>query len=194
MLFAFGESALAFASVYFVTSALLVYSVGVFVAASGRGSVRDSLVGVFKVPAVWAVAAALLTLTFHWTVPPPVMRPVSLLGDAAIPSCCWCSARSWNVTRGQSIRRSRQRRRALAGRGAGHMPSRSRRSPEGLEGAARQAAIVEASMPAAVATTVLALCSSSWMRICRPAWCCFSTLLSPFTLVLLIAYLKGAVG
>src|SRR5215471_2959747 len=38
VLFAFGRDALAFASVYFVTSAITVYTVGVFVAASGGRS------------------------------------------------------------------------------------------------------------------------------------------------------------
>ncbi|MFN7985066.1 MAG: AEC family transporter [Vicinamibacterales bacterium] len=63
----------------------------------------------------------------------------------------------------------------------------------GLEGAARQAAIVEASMPAAVATTVLALQFELDANLATSV-VLFSTLLSPFTLVLLIAYLKGAVG
>jgi predicted permease len=59
----------------------------------------------------------------------------------------------------------------------------------GLVGAARQAAIIEASMPAAVITTVLALefdldteFSTSVVLL--------STLLSPLTLVFLIAYLQ----
>jgi predicted permease len=59
----------------------------------------------------------------------------------------------------------------------------------GLAGAARQASIIEASMPSAVVTTVLALefdldagFSTSVVM--------FSTLLSPFTLVFLIAYLQ----
>ena len=49
VLFAFGREALAFASVYFVASAILVYTVGVFVAASGRGNVRTALTRVLGV-------------------------------------------------------------------------------------------------------------------------------------------------
>jgi malate permease and related proteins len=59
----------------------------------------------------------------------------------------------------------------------------------GLSGAARSAAIVLASMPAAVVTTVLALefdLDSSFVT----SVVFISTLLSPLTLVLLIAYLK----
>ena len=62
-------------------------------------------------------------------------------------------------------------------------------SPRSRTGAAKQAAIIEASMPAAVMTTVLALefnldaeFSTSLVFV--------TTLLSPVTLVLLIAYLQ----
>jgi predicted permease len=59
----------------------------------------------------------------------------------------------------------------------------------GLTGAARQAAIIEASMPAAVATTVLAL-QYDLDPTFSTSVVMFSTLLSPFTLVALIAVLK----
>src|SRR2546429_4707773 len=58
VLFAFGRDALAYASVYFVVSAIVVYTLGVFVAASGHGNVRQALAGIVRVPAVYAVAAA----------------------------------------------------------------------------------------------------------------------------------------
>jgi len=192
VLFAFGESALAFASVYFVTSALLVYSVGVFVAASGRGSVRDSLLGVFKVPAVWAVAAALLVLSLHLSVPLPVLRPISLLGDAAIPVMLL-------VLGAQLERHTRPEHPAAVASAVAlslviaPVMAFGLATALGLEGPARQAAIVEASMPAAVATTVLALQFELDANLSTSV-VLFSTLLSPFTLVLLIAYLKGAVG
>src|SRR5262252_2108695 len=51
ILFAFGSEALAHASVYFVTSAILVYTVGVFIAASSHQSVGRTLAGILKVPA-----------------------------------------------------------------------------------------------------------------------------------------------
>jgi predicted permease len=59
----------------------------------------------------------------------------------------------------------------------------------GLSGASRQAAIVLASMPAAVVTTVLALefdLDSSFVT----SVVFLSTILSPVTLVFLIAYLR----
>src|SRR5262245_42084711 len=85
VLFAFGQEALAFASVYFVTSAILIYTAGILVAASGHGSVRLAMTRLFKVPAIYAVTAAVIVLGTHTTVPAAVMRPVGLLSDAAIP-------------------------------------------------------------------------------------------------------------
>ena len=189
ILFAFGESALAFASVYFVTSALLVYSVGVFVAASGRGSMRDSLRGLFQVPALWAVAAAVVVLSMHLSVPLPVMRPISLLGDAAIPVMLL-------VLGAQLERHTRPEHPAAVASAVtlslvcAPILAFALAALLGLEGPARQAAIVEASMPAAVATTVLALQFDLDANLSTSV-VLFSTLLSPFTLVLLIAYLSG---
>jgi predicted permease len=52
-LFAFGQESLAFASVYFVTSAIMVYTFGVLVAAKpGEGTTRSALVRMTRVPAV----------------------------------------------------------------------------------------------------------------------------------------------
>ena len=59
----------------------------------------------------------------------------------------------------------------------------------GLSGVARQVAIVGASMPAAVITTVLALEFDLDPSFATSA-VFLSTILSPFTLVLLIAYLQ----
>ena len=45
ILFAFGQEALSYASVYFATSAIIVYTVGVFIAASSRSSFGRSFLG-----------------------------------------------------------------------------------------------------------------------------------------------------
>src|SRR5205085_8602945 len=83
--FAFGAEALSHAAVYFVTSSVLVYTVGVLLAASGRRSLRRALFGAARVPAMYAVGVAAVILWLHVTVPPPIERPIQLLGDAALP-------------------------------------------------------------------------------------------------------------
>ncbi|MBM4195434.1 MAG: hypothetical protein FJ202_13820, partial [Gemmatimonadetes bacterium] len=85
VMFAFGREALTHASVYFVTSSILMYTAGVFLAASGRRTLRESLVGIARVPAVWGVLAAAVVMIGGLQVPEPLMRPVSLLTDASLP-------------------------------------------------------------------------------------------------------------
>jgi predicted permease len=174
--------------VYFVTSAILIYTCGVFVAASGRGSVRSALFGIARVPAVYAVIAAVAVLATGATVPLAVMRPVGLLNDAAIPVML--------LVLGMQLERATMPARPAAVAAAVGLSlvvapilAFVLAATLGLAGAARQAAIIEASMPAAVITTVLALEFDV-----APAFVTStvftSTLLSPLTLTPLIAYLR----
>ena len=188
VLFAFGKDALAFASVYFVTSAILIYTAGVLVAASGHGSVRVALTRLFKVPAVYAVTAAVIVLATHTTVPEMVMRPIELLSNAAIPIML--------LVLGMQLERAAMPKHPAAVAAAvtlslvvAPLIAFGLSAVLGLTGAARQAAIIEASMPAAVITTVLAL-EFNLDAAFSTSVVFFTTLLSPITLVLLIAYLQ----
>ena len=188
VLFAFGRDALAFASVYFVTSAILIYTAGILVAASGNGSVRTALTRLFKVPAVYAVTAAVIVLAPGTTVPPAVMRPIGLLSDAAIPIML--------LVLGMQLERATLPKHPAAVGAAvtlslvvAPLLAFGLTALLGLTGAARQAAIIEASMPAAVITTVLAL-EFDLDAGFSTSVVFFTTLLSPITLVALIAYLQ----
>jgi predicted permease len=188
VLFAFGKDALAFASVYFVTSAILIYTAGILVAASGHGSVRVALTRLFKVPAVYAVTAAIIVLATGATVPAAIMRPVGLLSDAAIPVML--------LVLGMQLERAVVPKHPVAVGAAvvlslvvAPLIAFGLAALLGLTGAARQAAIIEASMPAAVITTVLAL-EFNLDAGFSTSVVFFTTLLSPITLVLLIAYLQ----
>ena len=188
VLFAFGREALSFASVYFVTSAILIYTAGILVAASGHGSVRLALARLLKVPAIYAVTAAVIVLSTHATVPTAIMRPIGLLSDAAIPIML--------LVLGMQLERAVVPKHPLAVAAAVVLSLVVAPSIAfgltwllGLTGAARQAAIVEASMPAAVITTVLAL-EFDLDAAFSTSVVFFTTLLSPITLVLLIAYLQ----
>ena len=188
VLFAFGRDALAFASVYFVTSAILIYTAGILVAASGHGSVRLALTRLFKVPAIYAVTAAIIVLSTHTTVPPAVMRPIGLLSDAAIPIML--------LVLGMQLERAVMPKHPMAVGAAvvlslvvAPLIAFGLSAALGLTGAARQAAIIEASMPAAVITTVLAL-EFDLDAGFSTSVVFFTTLLSPITLVVLIAYLQ----
>jgi predicted permease len=84
-LFAFGEEALAHASVFFVTSAILTYTAGVIIASLGSMSFSQALAGLLRVPAVYAVLFALVFNQLGWSLPLPFDRAVTILAEAAIP-------------------------------------------------------------------------------------------------------------
>src|SRR6185295_14635663 len=82
VLFAFGPDALSYGTVYFVVGSLMTYTVGVFLAAAGRGDARRAVAGVVRVPAIHGVAAAAVVVATGLKLPLLVMRPISLLSDA----------------------------------------------------------------------------------------------------------------
>jgi predicted permease len=187
-LFAFGRDALTRATIYFVTSSVLMYTVGVFLASSGRRNVREALAGVFKIPAVYGVIAAAIVVATRTTLPAPVMRPIELLSNAALPVMM--------LVLGMQLERAAIPERPLLVVMATVLTlvvtpllALGLTQVMGLSGAARQAAVIEASMPTAVVTTILAL-----EYEIAPAFVTgtvfLSTLLSPFTVTLLIAFLK----
>jgi predicted permease len=188
VLFAFGNEALSHATVYFVTTSMLTYTFGVVIAAAGRRSIPQALRGITRVPTIYAVAAAFLVLVSGISVPVAVLRPVSLLGDATLPVMI--------LVLGMQLERASVAPRpgvvaAAVGLSLAVAPliALSLASLLGLSGPSRQAGVLLASMPAAVVTTILALEFDV-----APAFVTnvvfASTLLSPFTLTPLIAYLR----
>jgi predicted permease len=167
---------------------MLTYTFGVFIAAAGRRSLPQALRGIARVPTIYAVAAAGLVLASGVSVPVAVMRPVSLLGDATLPIMIL-------VLGMQLERASVAPRPGVVAAAVGlslvvaPMIALALAGFLGLSGPARQAGVLLASMPAAVVTTILALEFDV-----APAFVTnvvfVSTVLSPFTLTPLIAYLR----
>ena len=189
-LLAFGREALTFASVYFVSSAIFSYTGGVLLAASGRRSIAQALAGIARVPAVYGAAAAAIVMGFGLHVPDAVARPITLLSDAALPMMVLVLGMqlervTWPERPDMVVAASLLSLVAtpLAAFGVAHLL--------GLKGAALQAGVLQASMPTAVVTTILALefdVSPNFVT----SVVCVTTLLSPLTLTLLIAYLKAS--
>lgn len=188
VLFTFGEDALVFATIYFVTSAVLTYTVGVLVAGSSHQSLVQTLTRALKVPMIYGAVAAGLLVAFAVPVPTLVMRPVSLLSDATVPMMLLVLgmqlAEAGRPTTLPVVGSATVVRLfiapVLAFAGADLV---------GLSGAARQAAILQASAPAAVLTTILAIEYAAAPRFVTSV-VVTSTLLSPVTLSLLIAWLQ----
>ena len=185
--FAFGQEALAYASVYFVTNAILINTVGVLIASLGHLNLKESLLGLLKVPATYAILVAMLMMRMGWQLPTPLVRTISLAANAAIPVML--------VLLGLELQRAEWTRnvRALS-IGAvlrllvGPFVGMGLSSLFGLDNAARQAGITEAAMPSAVLTTVLA--SEYYLDTSLVTAIVFTTtLLSPLTLTPLLLYL-----
>jgi predicted permease len=190
VLFAFGPDALAHASAFFVTGSVLTYTVGVFVAASGRRSMQQALGGVLRVPAIYAVAAAALVLATGASLPLAIARPISMLGDAAIPMMI--------LVLGMQLERATVPERPAAVAAAvlvslviAPLVALCLTAALGVTGPARQAAVCLASTPVAVITTILSLEFDVAPAFVTSA-VLISTLLSPFTLTPLIAYLQAS--
>jgi predicted permease len=186
-LFAFGEVALAHASLYFATMAALSYTFGVFVASSGSLSAGLAVKNLLKLPAIYAVLLAVLINSLGWRLPLPVVRSLETLSGASIPALL--------VLIGVQLHRARWSSQFWAMGLANGM--RLLVSPLlalglaavfGIRGAAYQAGVSEAAMPTAIVTTVLATeyeVEPTFVTACVV----LSTLLSPLTLTPLLAYL-----
>ncbi len=80
-LFAFGAEGLSHQVIYMTVNAVLLYTVGVAIASRGRGGWRQ----VFRLPLVYATAVGLVLALTGTRLPPVLERPVTMLGDTAIP-------------------------------------------------------------------------------------------------------------
>ena len=188
VLFAFGPDALVHATAYFVAGSVMTYTLGVFLAAAGRRSVRSALFGIAKVPVIYGVVVAAVVLVTGIPVPLAVTRPVGLLSEAALPMMIL-------VLGMQLERASLPDRPVLVAAAVGlslvvaPLVALGLASLLGVAGPGRQAGVVLASMPVAVVTTILALEFDVAPAFVTSA-VFVSTCLSPLTLTPLIAYLK----
>src|SRR5215212_6276005 len=83
--FAFGEQALSYAGIYFATTTLLFYTLGVFLASLGHMSFKQALLGLFRIPTMYAALLAVLINLWQIEIPVPVARAVELAANGTIP-------------------------------------------------------------------------------------------------------------
>src|SRR6185295_4453820 len=74
--FAFGQEALTYATIFFLTGSVATYIAGAFFAGSRRGNVAGVLDKIWRMPSLYGLALALVVLAMGVQVPEPVMRPV----------------------------------------------------------------------------------------------------------------------
>jgi predicted permease len=187
--FAFGETALAYATLFFVTNAVLTNTAGVVIISMGSTNFKKALSNLFKIPVLYALILAILVMSMGWRVPLPVDRTVKILGDASIPTLM--------VLIGVQFHSVKLKGKIIPLTLASVM--RLLVSPTlalglsaifGLYGPARQAVVLEAAMPAAVLNTVLATQFDTEPTFVTEV-VAVTTILSAFTLTPLLAYLGG---
>jgi predicted permease len=177
--FAFGENALAFAT----------NSVGVVIASSGTTNVVQAIKGLLRLPSIYGLLLGILVLRLDWELPSVLDRTVNLLADASIPSMLVLLGLQFvNLKLDGQVRplilvtAMRLLVAPLLALGLSRI--------FGLTGPAYQATILEAGMPTAVLTTVLATEFDSLPSFVTTA-VFVTTLLSPLTLTPLL-YILGA--
>jgi hypothetical protein len=185
--FAFGDDALAVASLFYVTTTILFNTVGVVIASLGHMDLKSALLGLFKVPVVYGVILALLIKGLHIQMPLPLSRTIEIAANGAIP--VMLILLGLELTR---IEWSHSFRAIGVGVFAklllGPVVGILLASLFGLEGHTRQGSVIEAAMPAAVATTVVAT-EYKLQPSLVTAIVFLGTALSPLTLTPLLVYL-----
>jgi len=151
----YGSEGLARASVYFVVGTMILFTLGIFIASMGRTSWKDSLLRLFRLPAFYAVVLGVLVYSLDISVPVPIMRTFEVAGAGAIP--VMLLVLGMQIADLKSLDRIRLALPAslvrllvapvIAVLIAGLL---------NLSGLARSTSIIEASMPTAVITTIIA--------------------------------------
>lgn len=188
-LFAFGDQGLAWASIFFIASAMAINSAGVYVANVGRRSPLEALKGLAKVPAVYAILLALLVRALPSELPLPIWRPIELLGSAAVPSMLLMlgmQIAEAGLPKARGLLFLATGIRLIAAPLVAWLIS----SPFSLERAGFQAGVLEAGMPSAVLTTIIAVEFDAEPDFVTSVVLA-TTIISPLTVTPLIALLGG---
>lgn len=154
--FKYGEDAVVEASVYFIVLSITGFIVGVAAATWNRDGRLGAMVAVFKTPAILAAIPALLVSGFEVPVPIYIDRAVGLLAGALIPIMLLTLGIQMaaitnikldrNVIVGSLIRLV-----------VGPALAIAIAAPFALTGIARGTGILQAAMPAAVLTSLIAM-------------------------------------
>jgi predicted permease len=185
--FAFGEQALPYAGIYFITTTLLFYTFGVFLASLGHMSFKEAIVGLFRIPMIYAVLLAILINIWDIELPVPLARTVELAANGTIP--LMLILLGVQLTHVEFSKNQRALQLSVALRLIiAPLIALIFAGLFGLQDFSRQASVTQASMPSIVSSTVLATEYNLDARLVT-AVVFISTLLSPFTLTPLLVFL-----
>lgn len=151
----YGDPGLARAVVYYTTSTVMLYTIGIFLASMGELSWRDALRRLLRFPAVYAAVLAILVYSFNITLPAPLLRGIEVAGAGAIP--VMLLVLGMQMADLKAIASIRLAIPAVAVRLLiGPLIGLLLATVLGLSGLGRSTSIIESSMPPAVFTIILA--------------------------------------
>ena len=184
----YGDPGLARAVVYYTTSTVMLYTLGIFISSMGEMPWREALARLIRFPAVYAAVSAVVVYSFHIPIPAPLLRGIEVAGAGAIPVMLLVlgmqladlrTVASWRLAVPTLVIR------LVGGPLLGVLVA----TLLGLTGLGRATSIIEASMPPAVFTIILA----TEFDLDPPAVTSIvllSTLLSPLTIATAITLLN----
>lgn len=186
--FAFGDEALAVASIFYVTTTILFNTAGVIIASLGHTDLKSAILGVFKLPIVYGVMLALVVKATGFALPVSLSRTIEIAASGAVPlMIVLLGLELTKIQWSHSFR--------ALGVGVltklifGPIIGLLLAGLFGLQGHGHQGSVIEASMPAAVATTVVATEYRLEPSLVT-AIVFLGTILSPLTLTPLIVFLS----
>ena len=183
----FGEEGLARAAVYFTISGISQWILGSLVAALGKSSIKDALRRVARLPIIYAVIIALPVYLFDLPLPQPIVSAVNITGRAAVPVMLILLGMQLADVRSLSNLRL-----AMPAIGLrlliAPLVALGLATSLGLSGLGFNVSMLQASMPPAVATIVIAT-EYDVAPEAMTTTVVIATLLSPITLVTLIQIL-----
>ena len=185
--FAFGEKALPFAGIYFATTTMMFYTIGVLLASLGHMNFREASLGLFRIPTLYAVLLALAINTWNVAIPQSIDRAVELAAGGTIPLMLVLLGVQMTKVEFSSNLRALQLSVSLRLLIA-PLVALLLTGLYGIQDHARQGSVVQASMPSMVSATVLAEEFHLDSKLIA-AIVFISTLLSPLTLTPLLVYL-----
>ena len=183
----YGDPGLARAVVYYTTSTVMLYTVGIFLASMGALSWRDALRRLLRVPAVYAAVSAVFVYSFGITIPAPLMRGIEVAGAGAIP--VMLLVLGMQLADLKTIASVRLAIPAVVVRLLiGPLLGLLLATVLGLSGLGRSTSIIESSMPPAVFTIILAT-EFELEPAAVTSIVLLTTLLSPLTIAAVITFL-----
>ncbi len=183
----YGDPGLARAVVYYTTSTVMLYTIGIFISSMGEMPWREALRRLLHFPAVYAAVLAVVVYSFNITLPAPLLRGIEVAGAGAIPVMLLVLGMQL-----ADLKTVASLRLALPAIGLrlviGPLVGLLVATLLGLSGLGRSTSIIESSMPPAVFTIILAT-EFELEPTAVTSIVMVSTLLSPLTIATTITVL-----